>query len=165
MLLIMAQVDDAPGELIQDVVQRLQQVGSRNVHILASLAKKGRPGHVLLIDMPEEHEQDVALLLCTELGVWGYRVLESRHCHFDIEHRSTTLTVSAGERTLSFALGWKRIEQNGRLLAVKAEHDQLAEIRDVLEQSGVRVALRWLRANLEEQLARVPPPQSLELHF
>lgn len=161
----MAQVDDAPGELIQDVVQRLQQVGSRNVHILASLAKKGRPGHVLLIDVPEQHEQDVALLLGSELGVWGYRVLESRHCHFDIEHHSTSLTVTVSERPLSFQVGWKRIEKDGRLLALKAEHDQLAQIRDALEQSGVRVALRWLRANLEEQLARVPAPQRLELHF
>ena len=30
MLLIMAQVDDAPGELIEDVVERLQQAGARN---------------------------------------------------------------------------------------------------------------------------------------
>jgi uncharacterized protein (DUF111 family) len=165
MLLIMAQVDDAPGELIQDVVQRLQQAGSRNVHILASLAKKGRPGHVLLIDVPEQHEQAVALLLGTELGVWGYRVLESRHCHFDIEHESTLLKINVGDRALSFDLQWKRIQKDGRVLAVKAEHDQLAQIRDTLEQSGVRVALRWLRAQLEEQLARTPTPQTLELRF
>ena len=68
MLLIMAQVDDAPGELIEDVVERLQPAGARNVHILASLAKKDRPGHVLLIDVPEEREEEVALLLGAELG-------------------------------------------------------------------------------------------------
>ncbi len=69
MLLIMAQIDDAPGELVQDVIEHLQQVGSRNVHLLASLAKKGRPGQVMLIDVPDEHEDDVAMLLGTELGV------------------------------------------------------------------------------------------------
>jgi pyridinium-3,5-bisthiocarboxylic acid mononucleotide nickel chelatase len=165
MLLIMAQVDDAPGELVQDVVERLQRVGSRNVHILSSLAKKGRPGHVLLIDVPEQHEDDVALLLGSELGVWGYRVLESRHRHFDIELNSTPLQVRVGDLLLTFDLSWKRIEKQGRLLAVKAEHDHLAQIRDALEDNGVHVALRWLRTHLEQQLAEDPLISPLHLAF
>jgi uncharacterized protein (DUF111 family) len=165
MLLIMAQVDDAPGELIEDVVERLQPAGARNVHILASLAKKGRPGHVLLIDVPEEREEEVALLLGAELGVWGYRVLDSRHRHFDIELKHTPLTVSVGEVVLAFELGWKRIEKEGRLLAIKAEHDHLAQIRDTLEDNGVHVALRWLRAHVEQRLSEDPALRALELAF
>jgi uncharacterized protein (DUF111 family) len=165
MLLIMAQIDDAPGELVQDVVERLQRAGSRNVHILASLAKKGRPGHVLLIDVPEQHEEDVALVLGSELGVWGYRVLESRHRHFDIELQSTPLEIKVGESVLTFDLVWKRIEKQGQLLAVKAEHDRLAQVRDELERNGVHVALRWLRANLEQQLTQDPSVTTLRLVF
>jgi uncharacterized protein (DUF111 family) len=148
MILMMAQVDDATGEILQDVMERFHRAGARNVQLLASLAKKGRPGHVLLIDTPAEREDDVALVLASELGVWGYRVLESVHRHFEIHRLNKPLVVRAKGDTLTFDLGWKRIEREGRLLAVKVEHDHLASVRDELERRGLRVPLRRLRASL-----------------
>ena len=165
MILMMAQVDDATGEILQDVMERLHRAGARNVQLLASLAKKGRPGHVLLIDTPAEREDDVALVLAGELGVWGYRVLESVHRHFEIHRLNKPLVVRAGGDTLTFDLGWKRIEREGRLLAVKVEHDHLASVRDELERRGFQVPLRRLRANLEQQLANDPDAPRLELTF
>jgi uncharacterized protein (DUF111 family) len=163
MILLMVQVDDATGEILQDVMERVHRAGARNVQLLASLAKKGRPGHVLLIDAPAEREDDVALVLASELGVWGYRVLESVHRHFEIHRLSKPVVVRAGGETLTFDLGWKRIEREGRLLAVKIEHDHLAGLRDELERKGFRVPLRRLRANLEQQLAKDPDTPRLEL--
>ena len=165
LLLILAQVDDASGEVLRDVMERLHRAGARNVQLLASLAKKGRPGHVLLIDVPAAREDDVALILGTELGVWGYRVLESSHRHFEIHLLNKPLRVRVGGEMLSFEVGWKRIEKEGSLLAVKIEHDHLAGVRDDLERKGVQVSLRWLRANLEQQLSKDPNAHSLELAF
>ncbi len=165
MVLIMAQIDDATGEVLQDVMERLHLAGARNVQLLATLAKKGRPGHVLLIDIPAEREDDVALVLAGELGVWGYRVLQSEHRHFDIHRLSKPLVVRAGGETLTFDLGWKRIEKEGRLLAVKVEHDHLVRLRDELERKGLKVPLRRLRASLEQQLAKDPRVARLELAF
>jgi hypothetical protein len=165
MLLILAQVDDATGEVLQDVMERLHRAGSRNVQLLASLAKKGRPGHVLLIDVPAAREDDVALVLGTELGVWGYRVVESSHRHFDIHLLNKPLRVRVADEMLTFEVGWKRIEKEGCLLAVKIEHDHLASLRDELERKGVQVSLRWLRANLEQQLSKDLEAPSLELAF
>ena len=48
-----------------------------------------------------------------ELGVCGYRVLESRHRHFDIRVESKSLTVHV----------------NGTTLATKAEHNPLVQLR------------------------------------
>jgi uncharacterized protein (DUF111 family) len=165
MLLIMAQIDDATGEVLQDVMERLHEAGARSVQLLASLAKKGRPGHVLLVDIPAEREDDVALVLAGELGVWGYRVLQSVHRHFDIQRLSKSLVVRAGGETVKFDLGWKRIEKEGRLLAVKAEHDHLVRLRDELERKGLKMPLRRLRASLEQQLAKDPDALRLELAF
>jgi len=100
-LLIIAQVDDASGEVLQDVAERLHAIGARNVQVLASLGKKGRPGHVLMIDVPAQREEDVAKLLAAELGVWGYRVLESRHQHFDIRVQGRPVSVQLGEERAS----------------------------------------------------------------
>src|SRR5512134_3420303 len=107
-VLIIAQVDDASGEVLQDVAERLHAAGARNVQVLASLGKKGRPAHVLMIDVPAQREEDVAALLAAELGVWGYRVLESRHQHFDIREQGRPVSVQLGEGGFELEIGCKR---------------------------------------------------------
>ncbi len=92
-------------------------------------------------------------------------MLECRHRHFDIELKSTSLDVRIADESLTFELRWKRIEKDGRLLALKAEHDSLAQIRDALESQGVHVGLRWLRANLEQQLSRESSVTTVHLQF
>jgi len=151
-ILILAQVDDTTGEVLEDVAQRLHATGARNIQILASLGKKGRPGHVLLIDVDESLEDDIALLLGVELGVWGYRILESRHRHFDIVTHRRSLALYAGDDRLATEIGCKHIRKDGRLLALKVEHDDLVRLRDGLAERGHRIALPQLRALLETAL-------------
>ncbi len=144
-LLLLVQVDDATGETLQHATQQILAAGARNVQMLASITKKGRPGHVCLIDLPAEREDDIALLLGTELGVWGYRVLESRHRHFDI--RVEARTVIAGP--VKQVVRCKYIRKGERLLAVKAEHDDLVSLQARLRDAGHVCALRVLRAQVE----------------
>ncbi|MEX0960305.1 MAG: nickel insertion protein [Burkholderiales bacterium] len=164
-LLIMAQVDDAGGEVLQDVAERLHAAGARNVQVLASLGKKGRPAHVLMIDVPAQQEDEVAALLAAELGVWGYRVLESRHRHFDICLHSRPVGVQLGEDRFEVEVGCKRIERQGRLLAVKAEHDHLVRLRDQLTSRGHTISLRQLRTLLERELWTAPDAERIELRI
>jgi len=162
-LLIMAQVDDASGEVLQDVAERLHAAGARNVQVLASVGKKGRPAHVLMIDVPAEKEEDVAALLAGDLGVWGYRVLESRHQHFDIRVQGRPLTVRVGEDRLDLEVGCKRIERHGKLLAVKVEHDHLVRLRDLLAARNCPISLRQLRTLVERELWAAPDAARIEL--
>jgi len=165
MILILAQVDDASGEVLEDSVKRLYEAGARNLQILASLGKKGRPSHVLLIDVPADQEDQVALLLGTELGIWGYRVLESRHRHFDIRVESKPLTVHANGTTLAVQIGCKTIARDGELLAIKAEHDHLVHLRDRLLAIGMSVPLRRLRTLLETEIWTGRNGDALHLHL
>lgn len=162
-LLIMVQVDDASGEVLQDVTERLHAAGARNVQVLASLGKKGRPAHVLMIDVPAQREEEVAALLATELGVWGYRVLESRHQHFEIRVQGRPVSVHLGEESFELEIGCKRIERHGRLLAVKVEHDHLVRLRDMLVSRGHSASLRQLRTMLERELWAAPDAARLDL--
>lgn len=164
-ILILAQVDDATGEVLQDVSERLRASGARNLQILASLGKKGRPGHVLLIDVDASREQDIALVLGVELGLWGYRVLESRHRHFDIDKQQCSITLQVGGVSLSATIGFKTISSAGRQLGLKVEHDDLARLRDGLAERGHRIALPQLRARIEQSLRSraQEPPLRIEL--
>lgn len=155
-LLLMVQVDDATGEVLQDVCEQLHRLGARNVQLLASLGKKGRPGHVLLVDLEAHLEDEAALLLGTELGAWGYRVLESRHRHFEITKSRCAVRVRTGDRTLEGEVGLKRIAQDGRTFAHKVEHDDLVRLRDRLAADGLHAPLKTLRAAIESA-ARIHP--------
>jgi len=145
-LLLLVQVDDATGETLQHAAQQILAAGARNVQILSSTTKKGRPGHVCLIDLPAEREDDAALILGTELGVWGYRVLEARHRHFDIVLETRRVKVQNIEQIVRC----KYIRKGDQLLAIKAEHDDLVRLQDQLAEAGHTYALRALRARVEE---------------
>jgi len=151
-LLLLAQVDDVSGEVLQDVAERLHAAGAYNLQVLASLGKKGRPGHVLLVDIDAAREEEVAVILGLELGVWGYRVLESRHRHFDITRSRCAVLVDAGTDAFEAEIGCKHIRHGERLLGLKVEHADLVTLRDRLQAKGRGVSLSHLRAAVEVAL-------------
>lgn len=150
-LLIMVQVDDATGETLSHVTGLVIAAGARNVQILGTTTKKGRPGHVCLIDLPSEREDDVARILAMELGAWGYRILESRHRHFDISLKARAMQATHGGQTLAAEVRCKYIRNAGRLLAVKVDHDDLVRLQAALAQQGTEVAVRVLRTACEQE--------------
>jgi uncharacterized protein (DUF111 family) len=153
MRLLMAQVDDVPGELLGEFIQRVEDLGARNVQIVASITKKGRPGYIVYIDVPARLESEVAVLLGAELGSWGYRVLAAEHKHFDIERLRVALTVSIAHASYEFELRAKTISHAGRFLRIKVEHDDLSNICGALREKQHQVPLAVLKAAVENQLA------------
>lgn len=160
-VLLLAQIDDAPGELLGRVLDQLSDLGARNVQLLANIGKKGRPGHTLLVDIPADAEEEVALLLAGEIGIWGYRVLQSEHKHVDIRRHTVDLELRAGGTTRTVRLRLKRIFGGGRFLRVKAEHDDLVRICADLDHDGCGVPLHVLKSRVESALGPDEPGGSL----
>ncbi|CDX35105.1 hypothetical protein MPLSOD_200051 [Mesorhizobium sp. SOD10] len=161
-ILLMAQIDDAPGELLGHVLDKMTEMGAKNVQLLSSLGKKGRPSFVLLVDIDAEDEPEFASLLVGDLGIWGYRVLESQHKHFDIRRYKTQLELkwAGGER--SFPLRLKRILNEGMFMRAKAEHDDLvaisAQMRDLLP-----VSVAVLKGAIETTIGSTEPGETLRV--
>ncbi|NKB69845.1 MAG: DUF111 family protein [Candidatus Latescibacteria bacterium] len=154
-LLLMAQVDDAAGETLGQVVQQLEAAGAANIQLVASLTKKGRPGHMLFIDLAADREDDIAVILAAELGIWGYRIVAATHKHFDIQPQVCALVVGARNgrgKKHTFQLSYKRILRQGRLLKIKAEHDQLVAIQAALRGEGIEAPLTLLKGAAEAAL-------------
>lgn len=163
-ILLMAQIDDAPGELLGSVLNQIGEMGAKNVQLLSSVGKKGRPGYVLLVDINAKDEADVAALLAAELGIWGYRVLESQHKHFDVRHYRTQLELRWNGTSHRYPLRIKRILCDGNFVRAKAEHDDLAAI--CAEVAGTRrLPLAVLKAATEEAVASAEPPEVLVVHL
>ena len=152
MRLLMAQVDDVPGELMGEFIRRAEMLGARNVQALASITKKGRPGYVVYVDVPAAREADIATLFGAELGTWGYRVIAAEHRHFDIERFTVTLDVQLAGEVHTFELGAKKISQAGRFTRIKVEYDDLSRICQTLRAHGHDLPLAVLKAETETRL-------------
>jgi uncharacterized protein (DUF111 family) len=162
-LLLLAQVDDAPGEVLGTAIDLLLEAGARNVQVAPTTTKKGRPGHLVLVDVPTDAEDEVALVLAVELGVWGYHVLESRHRRFDVACEPRRLTVGIDGERLTFELTCKLVRRAGALVRVKAEHDDVVRIRRALAERGRMLPISVVRASLEQELRARPEDPELDL--
>lgn len=155
-MILLAQVDDASGEVLAAAVPELLDVGASNVQVLASVTKKGRPGHVVLVDVCAEREAEVGAVLAVELGVAGYQALDARHRHCEIREQTVSAVVRAGGREDTFAVRVKQIYQEGSLVRTKAEHEDLRAVHDAFLAAGHRLSLQALRAGVEHEAAHNP---------
>jgi uncharacterized protein (DUF111 family) len=155
-LLLMAQVDDAPGELLGHVIEEMGRMGAKNVQLLSSLGKKGRPGYVLLVDIDAEDEADFAGVLVGELGIWGYRILSSEHKHFEIRRYQTRLELHCAGSVDTFPLRLKRVMHRGEFVRVKAEHADLAAAANQLKSRRL-LSLSVLKAAVETAVGSAEP--------
>jgi len=162
--LLMAQVDDVPGELMGEFIARAEALGARNVQVVPSLTKKNRPAYLVYLDVPAALEAAAGRLLGAELGCWGYRVLAAEHRHFDITRGSLALTVHREGVTHQSAMRFKTISDGGERLRIKAEHDDLSSFCAALRAAGTGLPLAVLKAAVESRLATSAiMPDRLEL--
>ena len=152
MLLLMAQVDDVPGELIGEFIQRAVDIGAKNVQVVPSITKKNRPGFIVYVDVAESLENDIAALFGAELGTWGYRIIAAEHKHFEIERFDVQVKICISEIERVFELRAKRISQAGVFTRVKAEYDDISKICRSMREHNQSIAVGELKAAVESAL-------------
>ena len=155
-MLILVQIDDRSGEVLGHALEELMSLGARNVEVLSSVTKKGRPGCVLLIDLEASEEAGVAAYLAAELGSWGYHVLETQHRHFEtvLEDRSVIVTCGAQSRT--FSMPCKFFSHDGKLLRVKVERSDVEAVQRFVSETDAACSTDTVRSRLEHEV-RIHP--------
>ena len=83
--LIIVQIDHLSGEMMGEIWGQLSSKGAKNVQLLSTLTKKGRPGQLLLIDISPEKISELEEFLVSELGVNGWHRLLTEHVHVEID--------------------------------------------------------------------------------
>jgi uncharacterized protein (DUF111 family) len=164
-VLLLAQVDDCSGEVLGEALTQLVAMGARNVQLLNSLTKKGRPGSVLLLDIERDLEPDVALFLAAELGVWGYHVLQSSHRHFDVSIEQRRIQLISGDSSHVFDVRCKFLKRRQELLRVKLEHADVVKMVSFARSSGYRYSLSSMRARVEQEVWSRPDEPEFELRI
>ncbi len=73
MVLLECTVDDVTGETLGHVLQRSLDRGARDAWVTPAVMKKSRPGHVLHVLCPPDHEEELGELVLAETGSLGVR--------------------------------------------------------------------------------------------
>jgi pyridinium-3,5-bisthiocarboxylic acid mononucleotide nickel chelatase len=165
MPLMMAQVDDVSGEILGEFIRRAEKLGARNIQVVPSLTKKGRPSHIVFVDAPEHIQPDIGLLLGSVLGTWGYRILQSEHRHFDIRRTNALLRVATGAETLEFNIRVNVVSHEGQVMRVKAEFDDLSKACETLREANRPMSIHELKAAVEDLFIRSTRNVTLKLHL
>lgn len=164
-MLILAQIDDRSGEVLGRALEELMGLGARNVQLLSSVTKKGRPGNVLLIDLEPDLEPDVGAFLAVELGAWGYHVLDASHRHFDTVVKERSVTIICGDRRETFAMPCKFFCQGDRVLRVKAERADVEAVQRFVSTIDEGCSTDSVRARVEDEVRRRPDAEELEVRL
>jgi uncharacterized protein (TIGR00299 family) protein len=128
-------LDDLPGELVPDAVQRCTAAGALDVWTVPAQMKKGRPGIVLSALCRPGDERAVAAAMLRHTTALGVRVRTV--ARVELERRWQTVEV--GSEPVRVKLGLL----DGEVVNVAPEHDDCARAADRL---GLAVGEVWAHA-------------------
>lgn len=135
LVVLEANLDDAPPQLLGHLVDRLLAAGARDAWILPAVMKKGRPGHLLSALAEPKDADTLTRLLFTEGTTLGVRrTTVERHA---LERRFERVETSHGAVQVKLGL------EGGRILNAWPEYE---ECRRVAEAAGVPLKQVWAEA-------------------
>ncbi len=150
-MLLLVNADDISGEAIPHVIDGLMARGAESVHVVQAITKKGRLEFLFLVDAPEEQVETLGGFLASELGTLGVRVFDPRHIHFEYRVRQVRLIAQAGGEPVQVPVRVKEVlGEDGRVLSVKAECEDLRAALVQFEQAGAEVSFAALKGLVEQ---------------
>jgi uncharacterized protein (DUF111 family) len=149
--LIIVQIDHLSGEMLGGIWEQLSSKGAKNVQLLSTLTKKGRPGQLLLIDISPEKISELEEFLVSEMGVNGWHRLMTEHVYVDIEMVSCDLTFRTPGSRLRVKVAGKRIKNTSGF--IRPEHGDCVKVqRKLRQEEGLELSLWQLERLIFEAL-------------
>ena len=146
LVLVEATVDDATGEALGTLLERLREAGALDAWCLAGTGRKGRPVAELRALAEPERVGEVSGAMFSEGITLGVRIVSCTRP--ELERRTVTVTTPYGEipvKVAAFA---------GRVVSAKPEHDacvaaareagaSVAAVNDAARAAAPRVGAPW----------------------
>lgn len=99
-ILILTHVDHLTSEEIGWAISALNIPGVRSRNLIPTIGKKGRPGHILLLEVEPQAEEGVGRLLMENFNIHGYNRIETTHVYQDTVIKEVKLRVHEGSRSV-----------------------------------------------------------------
>lgn len=124
-------LDDVTGEVLGHLAQRLTEAGVLDFHVLPTVTKKNRPGHLLQVFTAPGQEDRIVGLIQRETGTLGVRVNPTQR-RMVLERETKTLEVPALDGAkIRFKVAR---DAQGEILSVKPEFE---DVREAAESLGM----------------------------
>jgi len=137
-------IDDATGEVLGYLINKLIKEGALDVSIIPAIGKKSRPMHIVKVLSSLRDYPKLVDLLMDESGTLGVRLLEVPRIVAERERKPIKVTVKGKEF-------YVRVKTSrtayGKIINVKPEYDDLKRIAEELE-----MPLRKVMRIVEEEL-------------
>jgi pyridinium-3,5-bisthiocarboxylic acid mononucleotide nickel chelatase len=129
-------IDDLSGELVGNLIEKLDKSGALDVSVLQGLSKKNRPNYIVKIISNVLDLNNILEILYTESGTLGARVQEVRR----IVMTRNAVTTSMRIRDKSFDIRVKIARDlKGSVINVKPEFEDIKNISRVIGLPSKRI--------------------------
>lgn len=118
-------LDDASGEVIGYVIERLMNEGAKDASVIPMFTKKNRPGYILKVISSEDKINKLISLIMKETGTLGVRVTPCiRHLAL---RRSSLAKINLNKNEEQITVKISR-SKDGEIIQVKPEYEEAKKI-------------------------------------
>ena len=137
-------IDDVSGEVLAHVVDRIMASGAKDISIIPTITKKGRPSHIVSVICDPNSVNQMLDVLVSETGTLGVRVRSSDR--FVVPRQILRMKVRLHNK--DFAVRCKVASSNKHF---KIEYDDIKSIAEKLSLT-FRQTEELIRAQVKNQL-------------
>ena len=141
-------VDDVPGEILGNMIEKIMENGAKDVSIYHGITKKGRPTNLITVICDDISINDVLDILVTETGTLGIRISNSDRFIVPRTSHDAKLVLDGKE----FVVKYKVSTYKGKNY-FKIEFDDLKLISNNLNKS-IKETESLIRTKIEQMGVR-----------
>lgn len=147
--LLLTHVDHLTGEEIGWAISALDIPGVRSRNLIPTLAKKGRPGHILLVEVEPQAEEEVGRLLMECFNIHGYNRIETTHVYQNTVIKEVKIRVHDGSGLVEGRVRLKRKAGDVRGPHFVESDDLFALHERICKELEKNISLLALRRHIE----------------
>lgn len=126
-MLIYSSLDRVTSEEIPYIRELFFQRGAKNINLLPSVGKKGRPNFIIFIDFPKDKYQQIIDTLVIHAKSTGWYIISDEHRYLKLEESVYSLKIVNNNIEAQFAIRYKFL-CNKRYNQVFLEHDDCYDL-------------------------------------
>jgi hypothetical protein len=139
-------VDDVSGEVLAHVVDKIMSNGAKDVSIIPTITKKGRPSHIISVICEPDTTNHLLNLLMAETGTLGVRIRTSDR--FIVPRKILTMKIRLHNKDFTVRC---KVAKTNYTKQFKVEYDDIKKIAEKLSLTFKQTE-ELIKAEVKKQL-------------
>jgi uncharacterized protein (TIGR00299 family) protein len=140
-------VDDITGEVLAHIIDKIMSNGAKDVSVIPSITKKGRPSHIISVICDPDDINRLSNLLISETGTLGVRIKRTDRLIVPRQIRTLRLQLHKKE----FTVRCKIAKTDSKVVQFKVEYDDIKSVAEKLSLT-FKQAEELIKVEVRKQL-------------